>query len=47
VTGVSAVITTELDAEELVDLVWRLHHEVAFARQGPPSKPVDRGGPVR
>lgn len=31
-TGVRAVIARPLDAEELVDLVWRHHHEAAEAR---------------
>ena len=32
--GISAVVGTELDVEQLVDVVWRLHHEVDAARAG-------------
>jgi len=34
VTGVSDVIGDGLDAEEVIDVVWRCHHEVQFAREG-------------
>jgi PleD family two-component response regulator len=30
--GISGVVEALLDAEELVDLVWRCHHEVVEAR---------------
>ncbi len=33
VSGVRAILARALDAEELVDLVWRHHHEVADARR--------------
>jgi DNA-binding response OmpR family regulator len=33
-SGVSGVLAPTLEAEEVVDAVWRLHHEVAEARAG-------------
>lgn len=32
VTGVAGVVAAALDPEDLVDQVWRCHHDVVFAR---------------